>query len=89
MRYFEFNEPYYALIKARGLHGAVTEYIRVVSGEDSDFYEILAEAEELTEESAFKTFATAEGSNTLTEDALLVDFKNGVTEVLLIDGSLL
>lgn len=89
MRYFEFIDPYYALIKAPGLHGAVTEYIRVVSGEDSDFYDILAEAKEITEESAFKTFVEVEGSDTLTEDALLVDFKNGVTEVLLIDGSLL
>jgi len=91
IKFFEFIEPYYALIKAKDYKEAVKTYIEEVAGEEDEFYELLEECKLVPELYATVKFCQAKG-----EDGELLDFKEFLkiiesdkTEVLLIDGSLL
>ena len=91
MNYFEFVEPYYALIKAKTGEESVEKYIEVVSGEESDFESLLEECELVPE-----YYASAKFSRSTGEDGELSDLeevieilKNEKSDVLLIDAGLL
>lgn len=91
MRYFEFVIPYYALIKARNKEEATQEYINVVSGDQSDFDNLLEEAKEVPEYYAAAGFSRVKGENgeLMDLDELLETLKDDKTQLLLIDGSLI
>jgi len=91
MNYFEFVEPYYALIKAKTGEESVEKYIEVVSGEESDFESLLEECELVPEYYASTEFRRSiwkDGRFSDSEDVIEL-FKNDKSDVLLIDGGLL
>ncbi len=90
MMYFEFNDPYYALIKAHSAEEAVYKYIEVVAGEESDVKNLIEECVIVSEYYAAAKFGRARG-----EDNKEIDFseitsvlESGNVEVLIIDGCL-
>lgn len=91
MNYFEFVDPYYALIKARNGEEAVKKYIETVGGEEGDFQELLEESKLVPEYYASAKFALSKGENgepTKLEE-VIETLKSHDAELLLIDGSLL
>lgn len=88
MNYFEFVEPYRALIRAETGEESVEKYIEVVAGEESDFESLLEESKLVSE-----CYALAKFVRSTQEDGTLPDleevFYNEKTDVLLIDGALL
>jgi len=90
MNYFEFVEPYYALIKAKTGEESVEKYIEVVSGEESDFESLLEECELVSEyyaASEFRRSIWEDGRFSDSEDVIEL-FKNEKSDVILIDGGL-
>jgi len=90
MNYFEFVEPYYALIKAKTGEESVKKYIEVVSGEESDFESLLEECELVSEYYAiteFKRSIWKDGRFSDSEDVIEL-FKNEKSDVILIDRGL-
>lgn len=91
MNYFEFVDPYYALIKAKNDEEAVKKYIEVVAGDEGEFESLVEECKSVPE-----YYAAAKLSRSNDEFGKLVDFEevrklleSGDTEILLIDGSLI
>lgn len=91
MNYFEFTEPYYALIKAKDDVDAVGKYIEVVAGNDSEVQALLDESKIVPEYYAAARFAQAKDENGKLVDLeeVIRTFKSDETEILLMDGSLL
>jgi len=90
MNYFEFVEPYYALIKAKTGEESVEKYIEVVSGEESDFESLLEECKLVSEYYAafkFRRSIWKDGRFSDSEDVIEL-FENDKSDVLLIDGGL-
>ena len=90
MRFYEINDPYYALIMAASHGEAVQEYLDVVAGEQEEFEELMEEVKEVPEYYAATKFSRGKG-----EDRDLIDIeevldtlKSDKTQVLLMDGSL-
>ena len=91
LKFFEFIEPYYALIKAKDCEEAVKKYIEVVAGEEDEFDKLLEECKLVHE-----LYAIVKLSQAVGEDGKLSDVEEIVEilesdepEVLLIDGCLL
>ncbi len=91
MYYFEFANPYYALIKAKNDEDAVHKYIEIVAGDDSEFENLLEECEIVTDH-----YAVARFSRAVDEDGMLCDLEeilkvleSDKSELLIIDGSLI
>lgn len=94
LRYFEFKQPYYALIKAYDSGRAIEIYDQHVSvvEDKEDEQELIQGMREIDEEQAKKKYLKA----SLTEDGdeiplaeRLSDFEEDADEVLLVDASLL
>ena len=90
MKYFEINDPYYALIKAEDAGEAVNKYIEVVAGEPEESQDFEEELQEVTRDYALIKFSRAPGEDGKMVDMteIMMDFNNGKSEVLIIDGSL-
>jgi hypothetical protein len=87
MKFFEVNNPYYALIKAKALESAIHEYVVVVSDDDGTLIDEIKEVP--------SDYAIAKYSRTLSEDGnevplseILSDIRSDETLVLIIDGNL-
>ena len=91
MRYFEFVDPYYALIKANDGEEAVEKYIEVVAGDESDFEVLLEECKLVPEDYALIRFSQAPSDDGKLVDLeeTLEDFRRQEVSVLVMDGSLL
>jgi hypothetical protein len=91
MKFYEFIEPYYALIKARDEEEATKYYIEIVAGEDEEFKEILEECELVSDYYAVAKFAQSKGENgeMMKIDEILEVLESDEPELLLIDGSLI
>lgn len=91
MKYFEFLEPYYALIKAKDENEAAKKYVAEVAGDDNDI-EVLAEECNVVPEH----YATFRFGQVRDENQKLMEWQeakeyleSGNAEVLLMDGSLI
>lgn len=91
MHYFEFKEPYYALIKAENYDEAVKHYIETVSGEDEDYEILLDECNLVSSNYAIVHFVRSKGENGEMQeiDVILEVLNSNKPELLLIDGSLI
>lgn len=91
MNYFEFVEPYYALIKAKNGEEAVKKYIEVVAGDENDVETLLEECKIVPEYYAAAKFSRSqdEKGNLLEFEEVLEVLKSNVSEILMIDGSLI
>ncbi|SFP17981.1 hypothetical protein [Salibacterium halotolerans] len=90
MKYFEINQPYYALLKAENKGQAIMKYITLVSDDSED--EPLSEAmQEVPQDYAVAKFSRAAGEDKELPplDEVLEELRDGEDSVLLIDGSLL
>ncbi len=90
MQYFEINEPYYALLKAVDDEDATNKYIEVVAGSEEEFEEIHENMNSKDESYVWKKLAFLPNKESY---PTVGDLKKAVTEevtdILLIDGSLL
>lgn len=91
MNYFEFLEPYYALIKADCGEEAVKKYIEIIAGDESDFESLLEESKLVPEYYAAARFSrsTDENGNMLDLEEVIEILKSSDTELLVMDGSLI
>jgi len=86
MNYYEFINPYYALVKAENKDEATNLYIEQVAGEEDDFLELLKECNQVTEKYAKEKF---EENTDESEEEIQRYFVGSESIVLLIDISLL
>ncbi|PSB71929.1 hypothetical protein C6345_18415 [Bacillus sp. LNXM12-2] len=88
MKFYEVNEPYYALIKAKNDENAVTIYTDVVADDDGALSE---EITEVTEAYAAIMYSRVNGedNNVIPVKEVLEHLTNEEEMVLIIDGSLL
>lgn len=87
MKFYEVNEPYYALIKAKNDENAMTIYTDVVADDDGALIE---EITEVTETYAAIRYSRVNGEDNkmIPVEEVLEDLKNEIQMVLIIDGSL-
>jgi len=98
MKFFEFRNPYFALIKAENKEDAVKEYINTVAGDEEDFEGILRDVQEVdkfyAENKLNELFKVSEVYiNYIFDEDLVKEQKrrilnNKETEVILMDASL-
>ncbi|MHC1990253.1 hypothetical protein ACYF6V_03225 [Bacillus safensis] len=88
MKFYEVNEPYYALIKAKDDENAMTIYTDVVADDDGGLME---EITEVTEAYATIIYSRVNGedNNVIPVKEVLEHLTNEEEMVLIIDGSLL
>ncbi len=88
MKFYEVNEPYYALIKAKNDENAMTIYTDVVADDDGGLSE---EITEVTEAYATIIYSRVNGedNNVIPVKEVLEHLTNEEEMVLIIDGSLL
>lgn len=88
MKFYEVNEPYYALIKAKNDENAMTIYTDVVADDDGGLSE---EITEVTEAYAAIIYSRVNGedNNVIPVKEVLEHLTNEEEMVLIIDGSLL
>ena len=91
MKFFEINDPYYALIKAENLEVATQEYIEVVAGDEEEESEIKKAMKVVDPNYALIKLSRSAGENgkLLEINEVIQDFNIENNSVLLIDGSLL
>ncbi|WEG18642.1 hypothetical protein PQ478_09185 [Alkalihalophilus pseudofirmus] len=91
MNYYEFNTPYYALIKALTIGEAVDKYIESVAGSEEEYDELLEECKLVKDYIAITKFARSKGENgELMEQSEIFEVLGSEdVELLLVDGSLL
>lgn len=87
MKFYEVNEPYYALIKAKNDENAMTIYTDVVA---DDAGGLIEEITEVTETYAAIRYSRVNGydNKMIPVEEVLEDLKNEIQMVLIIDGSL-
>lgn len=93
MKYYEFNEPYYALIQAENQEVAIQHYAASI-GEESvtDLEEVTLDTlKELSEEEAWEVFikGVSEDGTEISLEEKKEYFRASGTEFLLIDGAVL
>ncbi|WP_156060340.1 hypothetical protein [Bacillus altitudinis] len=88
MKFYEVNEPYYALLKAKNDENAMTIYTDVVADDDGGLSE---EITEVTEAYATIIYSRVNGedNNVIPVKEVLDHLTNEEEMVLVIDGSLL
>ncbi|KDE26705.1 hypothetical protein BA81_14197 [Bacillus safensis FO-36b] len=88
MKFYEVNEPYYALIKAKNDENAMTIYTDVVADDDGGLSE---EITEVTEAYATIIYSRVNGedNNVIPVKEVLEHLTNEEEMVLIIDGSLI
>lgn len=86
MKFYNFNNPYTALIKASSEEEAKKTYVEFVADDDGDL-----EFEEIERDHAIVMFSQAKGENKelIPADEILEQLRSDQPELLLIDGSLL
>lgn len=92
MKYYEFHDPYYALIRARNKKEAAAIYIETVAGDDEENKKIYQEAQEVPEYYAAATYARAkdEDGNLISMETVIKTLENkDKPDLLLIDGTLI
>ncbi|WP_303984610.1 hypothetical protein [Niallia circulans] len=87
LKFYEVNEPYYALIKAKNEENAMTIYTDVVA---DDAGGLIEEITEVTETYAAIRYSRVNGydNKMIPVEEVLEDLKNEIQMVLIIDGSL-
>ena len=88
MKYFEVNEPYYALMKAESIEKAKKKYIEHIAEDDGTLFENIFE---VGRDYALAKFSQAPGENRklIPIKQVLEDFHCAEYEVLIIDGNLI
>lgn len=88
MKFYEINNPYYALVKAENEGEAIKEYTKSVADNDGSLHE---EIKEVDREYALAAYSRglSEDGHTISVNEILEDFRNGETMTLLVDGSLI
>ena len=88
MKYFEVNEPYYALIKAPSKKRALEIYTETVSEDDDGT--LREEMMEVNRDYALVKFSRVKGENEEVAPIIktLETFNNDEAELLLVDSSL-
>lgn len=91
MRFYEILEPYYALIKAKDEINATQKYIEIVAGSNKEFEEIREEMNVVEKDYVTRILArsTDDTGEKLTNEELKRAINEEITDVLLIDSSLL
>lgn len=91
MKYFEFLEPYYALIKAENEDEAARKYIEVVAGDDSDFVALMDGCNVVPEHYAAFRFGQLRNENgkLMEWEKAKESLESENVVVLIIDGSLI
>ncbi|MGE7940641.1 hypothetical protein ACQKNB_01000 [Lysinibacillus xylanilyticus] len=91
MNFYEFYDPYYALIKAIDEEQAVQTYIDQVAGRQDEFDDLLEECEPIYSDYAISRFAQCkcEDGNLMTIADILKTLRSDQAGVLVIDGSLI
>lgn len=92
MEYFEFKEPYYALVKTKNRETAINLYLEEVCEVDLEqMEECVNSIKEITEESAWNKFkgGKSEGGEKIPLEELAQAFYSEYEQSLLIDGSII
>ena len=88
MKYFEINDPYYALIKAENQAEAIKIYTEYVADDDGTLHEEIKEVDRDYALASFSRGGTEDGEEVPISE-ILEDFQSEVSAVLLIDPALL
>lgn len=91
MNFYEINEPYYALIKAKDEIEATEKYIEIVAGREEEFEKIREEMNFVEKDYVIGKVAFCIDEDTgerLTSKELLNIIEKEEADVLLMDGSL-
>lgn len=88
MRFYEINEPYYALIKSMDKSDAVIEYEKTVANLEDESTKLI---KEVTRDYALASFSRvlSEDGNVIPVAEIVADFQREETMLLIIDGSLI
>lgn len=91
LKYFEINDPYYSLVKAEDAKEAAELYVESVAGDEVERPAIENYFQEVDRDYALIKFSRSPGEDgkAVGMDETLMNFNNGKSEVLIIDGSLL
>lgn len=96
MKFYEINNPYYALIRAQNGGEATQAYLDVVCGEQNDFYEInqkLAHLDKAEVEIRLNKVINKQVEELMDEDLIQEQIRrwteNEYAEVILVDVSLM
>lgn len=89
MKFYEINEPYYALLKANSEKEAIRKYVHNVA--DLEEEEVDFEIKEVSRDYALARFSRAPGEDKklLPIGQIVSDFNVQEIEVMIIDGSLI
>lgn len=87
MKYFEVNEPYYALLKAETQDECIKEYVEHVADDDGT---LSSEIKEVDRDYALINFSQAlsEEGDFIPVNEVLELFNNEKVNVLIVDGTL-
>lgn len=86
MKYFEVNDPYYALIKAENVKNAMEVYHRLVADADDGM-----DLKEIERDKALIKYSQAMGEDKtlINPGEIYKEFNDDVQDILLIDGALI
>lgn len=89
MNFYEFQNPYYALIMAENDDAAVIKYVESVAGDENDYEELLSECEEVKSDYAIAAFARTQGENgeLIELEEILEQLRSYQTQLLVVDGA--
>ncbi|MEM4994775.1 hypothetical protein WKH56_19635 [Priestia sp. SB1] len=87
MRFYEFNEPYYALVKSEDKSHAIMEYEKTVGNLEDDEAKL---AKEVTRDYALASFSRvlSEDGNIIPVAEIVSDFQREESMTLIVDASL-
>lgn len=90
MKFYELNDPYYALIAAEDKGEAVQLYIANVAGDSEEGPEIEEELKEVNHEYVLTKLRRTPGENgeNITEEEVNQEINSEKSRAILIDGSL-
>lgn len=92
-KFYEINDPYFALIKAKDESDAVKRYIEVVAGDENDNENLLEDIKEIDMITALGKYVESFYSPVVQIDETFEEYAEFLlkeeSNVLLVDGSLL
>ena len=91
MKFYELNDPYYALIAAEDEGEAVQLYIANVAGDSEESQDIAEELKEVNRDYVLTKLRRTPGENgeNITEEEVDQEINSKKSRVILIDGSLI
>jgi hypothetical protein len=91
MKFYELDDPYYALIAAEDKGEAVQLYIREVAGDAEESADIEEELKEVNHEYVLTKLKRSPGENgeNISEEEVNQEINSKTSRVILIDGSLI